>query len=89
MYLVYDDKPKGKFTGSILEMDANKNYMVHYKNFLYLSFMYKNGSTLEKIQSSKEIDIAKRKMKFWKSHPNYNEKFIMKERENENKNWSV
>lgn len=54
-----------------LRCDAVKAYMKHYENFLFLDFMVQNGTIAEKHQASKELEICKRKMKFWERQPHF------------------
>ena len=51
--------------------DAVKVYMDHYSNLLVLEFMSANGDFKERAQADAEIEICKRKMKFWKRQPNF------------------
>lgn len=66
MSICYDESG-GKFTGSISDLDPNACYMTHFKNFLYLRFIEENSDDWrERAQAHKEIQIADRKMEFWK-----------------------
>jgi hypothetical protein len=51
--------------------DAVKCYLDHYKNLLFLDFMSKNGTIAERAQADAEIEICKRKMKFWERQPHF------------------
>lgn len=51
--------------------DAVKCYMDHYKNLLVLEFMSANGDFKERAQANLEIEICKRKMKFWERQANF------------------
>lgn len=51
--------------------DAVKCYMSHYQNLLVLDFMSRNGNFKERAQANEEIEICKRKMKFWERQPHF------------------
>ena len=51
--------------------NAVKCYLDHYRNFLFLDFMIQKGTIAEKHQAGKEMEICKRKMKFWARQPNF------------------
>lgn len=55
----------------VWKMNAVEAYMRHFENFLFLDFMLNNGNDAEKRQSSVEMEICERKMKFWERHPNF------------------
>lgn len=89
MALVYEETPRGNFSGSI-QCDATKMYVTHFKNYLYLKFIYANSDkTLEKMQASKELAIAEKKMKYWASRHDYDEKRSMEECNNLKKQWRI
>lgn len=54
-----------------LRCNAVKCYMDHYKNLLFLDFMSKNGTMAEMAQANAEIEVCKRKMKFWERQPHF------------------
>jgi hypothetical protein len=75
--LVYGNEIKGSFTPRtpINQWDPHPHYETHYNNMMHLSFIHKNSKNpREKIQASKELDIANKKMKFWSSHPKFDNK---------------
>jgi len=79
MSICYDDSKKSNYFSSIPygEMPANRYYMTHYANFLYLDFISKKSDDVsERAQARKEIEIANRKMRYWKFHPNYDQTVI-------------
>jgi hypothetical protein len=70
---------KSKFSSPVpySEQPANRYYMTHYENFLYLNFIStKSDDVSERAQARKEIEIANRKMKYWMHHPNYDQTVI-------------
>lgn len=72
MALCYDNAPRGDgIPIDIWKMDGTKAYLRHYANKLYLTFMLKAGTTAEKMQASKELEICDRKLNYWSKHPNY------------------
>jgi len=78
MFLVYKDEKGKKFKGfPYSEQDASKLYLTHFENLLFLEFIFKNSNNfIEKRQAEKEIEIAKRKMDYWKRHPNWNKNVV-------------
>lgn len=88
MFLYSDTAPRtNSFQGDVWKMDANKGYMRHYDNLLYLQFIQKEGSFVEKRQATKEIEICKRKLKFWEHHPNYDHDVVRPQVEKKVKEW--
>lgn len=74
MGMVYDDTVKlGKFfnpsriafmeTGSVMAA-----WEKHVDAWFYLSFMRMKGTTAEKFQATKELEMADRKLRFWENH---------------------
>jgi hypothetical protein len=78
---------KSDFDGDISKINATTACINHYKNFLYLTFMSNNGTLSEKHQAGKEMEICKRKMKFWRQRRDFSEEIFSKSREIENKKW--
>jgi hypothetical protein len=88
MGLVYDESGKGDFASvRIDQMDGTKNFLKHYGNKLYLSFLAKNGTQQERWQAEKELKIAERKMAFWEKHPRYEPLTARQGMERLNKEW--
>lgn len=87
----YDTEARGGFAGNFRpeKYDASEKYLEHYQNFLTLDFFYRNGNQIERNQAKKEIEIAHRKMKYWARQENYNEKLVMKAREELNKKMKI
>lgn len=55
-----------------MRCNATKCYLDHYKNFLVLDFIAKNGTLHEKAQARREIEVCERKMTYWKRQPHFN-----------------
>lgn len=72
MCLIYSDTP-ASFTGSfdLSKADANRHWLTHYRNSLFLAFIMQRGTTIEKQKASKELAIAERKMTYWENHHNF------------------
>lgn len=72
--LVYEQNPERR-DGAFDPMRCNavKCYMRHFNNSLYLTFMLANGTTTEKHDASKELEICERKMKYWERQPHFDE----------------
>lgn len=90
---VYNEKEfafasKGGFDPS--RYDATEYYMTHYDNFLQLCFFQENSESFsfsERAQIEKEINIAKRKMKYWSRQENFDKGKSAQLREKSNKVW--
>jgi hypothetical protein len=69
MGIIYDTSPS-KFEGAFdpYRYDGAKQYEKHFSNLMYLDFIARNqlSTFAEKRQAETEIDIAKRKLKYWK-----------------------
>jgi hypothetical protein len=69
MGIIYDTSSKKKFEGAFdpYRYDGVKQYEKHFSNLMYLDFIAMNSlSTFaEKRQAELEIEIAKRKLKYW------------------------
>lgn len=90
MFLVYDDQPSrsnANFDPS--RINANKCYLEHYANSLYLLFMLQNGTMEERAQASKELALCDRKLKFHEHHPNFDWEFVRPRAEKVKKNWAT
>lgn len=89
MALIYEeDKP---YTGPPIRyhsLDANKLYLKHYSNLLYLKFIAnKSNDFREAQQARKEIGIAERKMGYMEKHPNFSWAIVRPEAEKLNQQW--
>lgn len=87
MFCYSDNGPKSTSSVNVWNMDANKAYLGHVKNFLYLDFIIRTGSFQERAQAQIEMKICDRKMQFWKRHPKYNAEAIVPARERLMQEW--
>lgn len=87
MFYYSDTAPRGQFQGNVWNMDANKAYMRHFDNLMYLYFMAKEGTFVERRQAEKEIGICKRKLEFWERHPKFCGETVRPLKENKIKEW--
>ena len=74
MSLVYDESVRTGFRGfkNFHDMNPHKPYNTHLENWFYLKFIQTTSDRFqEKQQALKELDIAERKMTFWRRHPNF------------------
>jgi hypothetical protein len=89
--LVYEENVVGnrgfKFAVSYEDQDALGYWEKHYANSLILKFFLKNGSTQEKLQAQKEMEICERKMKHWEQHRNFDSAKAVKIAERQKKVW--
>ncbi len=53
----------------LAKINPNGPYAKHLSNWYYLKFIAERGSTLEKIQATKELTICERKLAWWYKHP--------------------
>lgn len=96
-YFVYDDNegsPRGRQSfQSVVKyhnLNANKHFMTHYSNAKYLTFLAQNETTpIARAQASKELEIANRKMDYWKRHPNFDINAIRTQTEELDKQWQA
>lgn len=51
--------------------DATKCYLEHYQNFLTLHWFADHGTIHEKKQANEELEICRRKMKYWERQPHF------------------
>ena len=68
MAIFYDDgNAKSTFNGGMIKkMNPNSQWANHSYNHFVLKHIYMNSpDTREKMQASKELEIADRKMTFW------------------------
>lgn len=71
-------------------LNASKGYVTHYGNLLYLQFIVKSSDRIsERQQALKEMQIAERKMAYWKKHPNWDRSEVEPEVVKLNKHWGV
>ena len=84
----YSDTDKFSGKVNLASLDPVIMYMKHYENFLFLSFMSENGTVLERKQALIEINIAKRKMKFWSKSPKFDSQRMLDLRTTANKKWN-
>ncbi len=88
MALVYDESTRGAPVNlRISEMDGTKQYLKHFENKLYLTFIASSGTQGEKWQAEKELVICERKMKFWEKHPNFTKERAQAGMEKAIKSW--
>lgn len=69
----YSDTPTAR-SGNVIpyhRMKANENYLRHYDNYLFLSFISIKGTMQERHQVAKELTICERKLKWWANHGNF------------------
>jgi len=61
------------------EQNANRHYIRHYENFMFLKFIlnHKDSTRNECTQATKELTICERKMNYWYKHPNYDQDVIL------------
>lgn len=76
MSLVYDESPAKR--GGRMNFDtapATRIYLQHYQNFQMLQFIANSplAKFEDRMQATKELRIAERKMEYWHRHPNFNQ----------------
>lgn len=87
MAFVYTDE---KYNGPPISYDrvnANKGWLRHYENYLYLDFLVKRGNRLEKFQAQKELAICERKMAWMEKHRNFDWKEVIPEKTKLERKW--
>lgn len=87
MGIVYNES-LDKFKGDLSALDPNTCYLVHFRNLMYLTFIFENSQDwIEKNQANKEIQIANKKMDFWQKRSGFDIKEIKNEIELERRKW--
>ena len=89
--IVYDDSPKGggNFNPNKVT-NPNNIWKGHLDNYKYLQFIHKSSKDpREKIQASKEMDTAQKKMSYWEKHPLFSKKTAEVHTKEANKKWDV
>lgn len=89
MHICYNENER--YNGppiSYNKINANRSYLRHYENSLLLSFMLKNGTTEEKRQASKELDLCQAKMERMEKHANFDWEQVLPEIEKLKKLWA-
>jgi hypothetical protein len=77
--LVYGNEgPGGKFTGppptEWSEAAVMRGWARHVENLQFLRFMSKNGNPKERADANEELEICRRKIKYFENLPNYNKR---------------
>ena len=70
------------------KQNPNRTALKHYDNLKYLTFMHQRGTTNEKLQASKELTIAERKLKRAFDHMNFDHDQFLTEKKVIDKNWN-
>lgn len=89
-YFIYTDTEvkTGRF-GGISNIDANKQYVRHYGNWLELSFMaLATENWIERAQLEKELGICVRKLEYWAKKDDFQLKACLTEIALLKKNWN-
>lgn len=89
MGLIYEENPV-RMAGSFnpAKCNANDQWLKHFKNSLYLSFMLKHGNRVERHQASKELVICERKMAYWSRQPHFVQRKSQEDAIRAKKEWS-
>lgn len=87
MGIIYNET-LDKFKGDLSALDPNVCYMIHFRNLMYLNFIFENTTDwIEKNQANKEIQIATKKMLFWQKRNGFDQKEVNNEMEMERRKW--
>jgi hypothetical protein len=72
--IVYSDEPSSRSKVPYHLQKATRNYLTHFENYLLLDFMARQSDRKgERDQARKEMVICERKMRYWRSHPNFDQ----------------
>jgi hypothetical protein len=88
--LVYDEQTVKRPYKPVVpyeDQDAVHYWGKHFANSLLLKFFLSSGTTAEKIQAQKELEMCERKMKFWEHHINFDKGVALKVAERLKKDW--
>lgn len=87
---IYDDSSVytgGHFNPNRIE-NPNALWKNHAHNYKMAQFFHKNAkSPSEKIDASKDMDIASRKMSYWEKHPNFDRRQQERDQKELNRTW--
>lgn len=73
-HLVYPDNepPRGPPKVPIHLWDGTRQYLRHYSNLLYLSFiLQRSDDRTERARAARELRTCERKLEYWRRHPRY------------------
>lgn len=89
--MIYSDKSQAPMTAPFdpLRCNANKHFLTHYDNHLYLKFMEQMGTAAEKRQARAELEICARKMKYWERQPHFNQAEALREQQARRRAWDA
>jgi len=74
---------------NLQHIDATRIYLTHYSNMLMLDFLARHETDFRlKRQAERELDIARRKMKYWEHHQNFSQARALKGIEQLKRNWT-
>jgi hypothetical protein len=69
--------------------NPNKQYLKHFKNQMYLEFIFKNtDDRVERHQANKELEICRRKLAYWEKKPGFNVNLAAEECKKEKIKWT-
>lgn len=74
MFFYSDEGGPHNGSFNVGQLDPTAQYIKHFENSLFLTFMAVNGTLIEKHQASKELAICEKKMKFWKKFHSFDGK---------------
>lgn len=88
LYPEWQEKPK--FFINPYKMDATKQWLKHYSNWLLLQRIYAEPKDWpEKAQANKEILKAQEKLAYWEKMPNFNIEAAYKEKKVLLEQWKI
>lgn len=90
MYFFYPPHKEASNQINIWKLNGTKQYLKHFDNLLYLQFVSQNplASEAEKRQARAEIEVAMKKLAFWRRHPNYDHDEALRGVDQLRKQWS-
>jgi len=89
MFFYSDTQPRSGSPVNVWDMNGTAAYLRHYGNLLFLDFMARNGTRVEKHQAEKEMVICRRKLAFWEKHPKYDHAEALKGMQDLKRKWST
>ena len=90
MFIYSDTAPKSGAMTPYHKQNADRGYLTHYANYLYLSFILNQSDSLaEKHQAQKELTICERKLNWWAKHANFNSDYVIAEVGKMKREWEM
>ena len=86
---IYSDIEERKPFTARGPIDPHKPYLKHVENWFYLRLIYSNGTTIDKLQATKELAICDRKLEYWSRKPTFDQAKVEVSIKEMGKQWNL